>query len=310
MIRRVKQLIITAILLIFSSGVLYCDEGQGVAVIKGHSLIPYNTALKGFKRYLKEHGFDFKVTECSLEGKDQEDIEALLKSVALQNPKLILTLGTSATRIAQERIRDIPIVFTMVLSPERSGISPPGVSMDIPFEKKLKKLRLIVPHIKTIGMVYSPDTIALYEELSRICGKLGFGLCAREIRSQKDFPKALKEISREIDCFFMIPDPKIYFRKSVEYLLVVCLKRKIPVVGLSAAYVKAGALVAFDCDYEDLGEQAAELALRTLSGKASGIARIERPREVTFSLNLLTAKRMKIQIAKSIIKETHQVFGK
>jgi len=67
----------------------------------------------------------------------------------------------------------------------------------------------------------------------------------------------------------MVADTKIYFPKSIEHLLREGLSRKIPVIGLSSSYTKAGSLISFDCDYEDLGRQTAEFALRILAGERS-----------------------------------------
>jgi putative ABC transport system substrate-binding protein len=181
--------------------------------------------------------------------------------------------------------------------------------MDVPLETKLTNVKQILPHAKKIGMVYSSDTISLYKEAASLCGRLGFDLCAKRIDSQKGFAGAFKDMAKEIDCFFMIADSKIYFPKLVEYLLLESLRQKMPVVGLSSAYVKAGALVAFDCDYEDLGAQAGELAVRILAGKGSGVTQIVRPREVHLSVNLLAAKRMDLDIDSTIISRAHEVFG-
>ncbi|MDY6954416.1 MAG: ABC transporter substrate binding protein, partial [Thermodesulfobacteriota bacterium] len=153
-------------------------------------------------------------------------------------------------------------------------------------------------------------TLLLYEEALNACATLGLDLFAESIASQKDFPDAFKDLAKDIDSFLMIPDSKIYFPRLVEFLLLESLKQKIPVVGLSSAYVKAGALVAFDCDYEDLGDQAGELALSILAGKASGLARILRPRKVHLSLNLMAAKRMEVVIDSAIIERAHEVYGK
>jgi len=306
---RMKQLIVAAVLLVFSGGIGYSDEAPSIAVIKGQSIAPYGKALWGFKKHIKGRGFDARVIEYGLEGKKGGELERLSKGIKSHNPKLVLTLGTPATRFARETMGTIPVVFAMVLSPERSGILAPGISMDVPFETKLTNLKQILPHANRIGMIYSSETISSYEEAANTCAKLGFDLFAKRIDSQKDFTGAFKDMAKEIDSFVMIPDSKIYFPKLVEYLLLESLREKIPVVGLSSAYAKAGALVAFDCDYENLGEQAGELALRILAGKASAVTQIVRPREVNLSLNLLAAKRLEVEIDPTIIGRAHEVFG-
>ena len=159
-------------------------------------------------------------------------------------------------------------------------------------------------------MIYSPKSSWRYEETTEACKELGVQLIGRKIESGKEFTGALKEISRQIDCFLMIPDSKIYFPKSVEYLLLESLREKIPVVGLSSRYTKAGALFSFDCDYNDLGRQAANIALKIFNGENPADIKPVKPRKINLSLNIITAKRMRIKIPPRIIKEASEVFGK
>jgi len=82
------------------------------------------------------------------------------------------------------------------------------------------------------------------------------------------------------------------------------------VVGLSSTYVRAGALISFDCDYEDLGRQAAELALGKLERERKVDTRFVRPRKVKFFLNQLTAEILGINIPPEMIEQASEVFGK
>jgi putative ABC transport system substrate-binding protein len=122
-------------------------------------------------------------------------------------------------------------------------------------------------------------------------------------------PDAFKELWRQIDCFLIIPDSRVYSAKSVEYLLVEAFRKTIPVIGLSSSYTKAGALISFECDYEDLGEQAAEIALKILNGEDPAKIKYLGPKKINFSLNLLAAQRLDIKISSDVIKEAKEVFG-
>jgi len=59
-----------------------------------------------------------------------------------------------------------------------------------------------------------------------------------------------------------------------------------------------------DCDYEDTGRQAAEMALRILSGRRPKI-RIQSPRRFTDTINLHTARLLglKIKIDPGILED-------
>jgi putative ABC transport system substrate-binding protein len=234
----------------------------------------------------------------------------LSKAIEPKRPDLILTMGTNATRIAQDMVTDVPVIFTMVLDPHRSGISVSGVSMDITYETKLETLKEIIPNKTKIGVIYSPQSTSSYEELLKVSRNLGFDVAGIEISSEKEFPKAIRTIFETADCFLMLPDPKIYFPKSIQHLLHESMKSGIPTIGLSSTYTRAGALISFDCDYRDLGKQAADLALERLAADKPQQTEFIKPRKAEFSINLLVAERLGIRFSSKIIKQASEVFGK
>jgi putative tryptophan/tyrosine transport system substrate-binding protein len=109
--------------------------------------------------------------------------------------------------------------------------------------------------------------------------------------------------------FPYISDPNIYLPKATEFLLLEALQKKVPVVGLSSSYTKAGAITAFDCDYDDLGKQAAELILKIINADPVAVKETIAPRKIKFSLNLKVAERLEIAVPPEIINEAGEVFG-
>jgi putative ABC transport system substrate-binding protein len=307
-----RKLIIGILLFGFTTGLAYPNQKIVIMAVRSGNIPagPYGAALTGFCSYLDSHEIKPRVVEHDFGHEGQDSIVSLLSEIQVNKPELVFTMGTPATKAAQSSIKDIPLVFTMVLDPKRSGISVSGVSMDIPYEMILENLKKILPGKMKIGVIYSSQSASMYEEVHRASEKFGFQLMAEKIDSEKEFPDAIKALSRQMDCFLMLPDPKIYFPKSVEYLLRKSLGSNFATVGLSSAYTRAGALVSFDCDYKDLGKQTAELALEILAGQALTKTKIIGPRKVTFSLNLLVAERLKIEIPPQIVKEASEVFGK
>ena len=305
-----KKIIIYILLFISaSSTVCHSDEEEIIAVIKSRNIIQYNTALRGFKNYLIRAGIDARVIEYNIEGKREDGLMKIFEEIELSKPSLVLTLGTSATKIAKEMIKDVPVVFTMVLNPEGSKISPPGVVMDIHPEIELKNLRRILPDAKVIGLIYSNNSISTYKEISQVSGQFSFQLIGKKINSGNEFSKALDDIFWQTDCFLMTPDSKIYFPKSVEYLLQEGLRKKIPVVGFSSHCTQAGAIISFECDYEDLGRQTAEYVLRMLAGEELVNLKFIKPRKIIFSLNLIVAQRLGVKVPSEVIKKAYMVFG-
>jgi len=281
-----------------------------IAVVLSDNIQPYNDAVKGFKNYLSQRKTNIKTVDYALNEYKENELTGVVDKILSNKQNLIFTIGTYATKAIQKSARDTSVVFAMVLTPDKVGVSPPGVIMDIPSAVKFDNLKKILPSVRKVGFIYSADSLSLFEEAVEAGNKFGFQIIGKRIDSGKEFPSAFEDIAGQIDCFLMVADAKIYFPKSVEYLLRESCDRNIPVVGLSSNYVKAGALVSFDCDYEDLGEQAAELALKIMEDGGSLNAQFVTPRKVKFALNLRVVEMLDIKIPAGVLKEASEVFGK
>ncbi len=294
--------------LIFPTAWCHAAGRVVVSVVFSSDIEAYQQAWSGFEKFLGEKKVSLWVSEYNL--KEEEPVEVYSR-INKERPDIVFTLGTKASKLAKEKIKDIPVVFCMVFNPKKIvDLNITGVSMEIPDEKKLQLIKRILPDGKNLGVIYSPISTLRYKKMSQTYRDFGLQLIGRKIDSGKELPEALEEISRQIDCFLMIPDSKIYFPKSVEYLLLESLRKKFPVVGLSSLYTKAGALFSFDCDYNDLGRQAAEITLKILNKEKPSNIKPAIPRKTNLSLNLIAAERMGIEIPSQIIKEASEVFGK
>lgn len=302
-----KKIRLIVLFLLISA--IWCDAANrvSISVIYSSDIQPYKEAWIGFKSYLAEKNVDLWVSKYVLREQEPEIITEQLKD---EKPEIIFTLGTKATKFAQQNFKNIPIVFSLVLDPEKV-ITPniTGVLMDIPAKIQLEQIKQIFTEKRKIGLVYSENSLGKYNEIVRVSNEMGISLFAKKISSEKELPEALQEMSWQIDFFMMLADTKIYFPESVKYLLLESLRQKFPVIGLSKFYTKAGAIVSFDCDYQDLGRQASEITLRILNGEKPSDIQPVPPRKINYSLNLTTAKRLGIKFSSPVIQQATEIYG-
>ncbi len=296
------------LILILSSNWCFASTQANVSVIFSSDLDPYQQTWDGIKEVFEEEKVSLIYSEFYLE---RQKPDLIFRQIAEKNPDVVFTIGPQASKLVKNKIKDTPVVFSLVLNPEEIiNTNITGVSLDIPITVKLKYIKRILPDVKKIGVIFSSKSIPLYKEILQGCKEMGFQLIGKEIRSGKEFKDAFEDISRQVDSFMMIPDTEIYFQQSIKYLLLEGLRKKLSVIGLSSAYTKAGALVSFDNSYSDIGKQAGEIALRVLEGEKPENISPASPRTVQFSLNLIVAERLGITIPPDIIKESSEVFGK
>ncbi len=267
----------------------------------------YRQAWNGFKNELAAENVGISASEFVLGSGDPRSVSAEINRL---KPDLALTFGTKASRLATESLVGTPVIFCMVIDPTgmfRSNAA--GIMMEVSPETKLQMVRRILPGVRRVGTVYSSETFLSYAKLLEQCGQMGISLVARKVEAESDLADAVREVARKSDCFLMLPDTKIYTPASVKAVLLESLRAKFPVIGLSSHYTKAGALFSLDSDYNEVGRQAAEIAVRIMRGEDPRNIAPALPRKCRLSVNLAVAQRMGIGIPPKVLKEAIEVYG-
>jgi putative tryptophan/tyrosine transport system substrate-binding protein len=304
---RTKKILLSLVLLIITWSQCWAADRALVSVIYSSDIEPYLQSWMGVKEFFKEKKVALWFTEYFLQDNNPQKI---VDQITAEKPDIIFAIGTKAAKLAEQSFKNKPIVYSMVLNPEKlTGKNMAGVLLDIPVKMQLESLQKVLPEAKKIGVVYSIDSTDRVAELDQICAELGLQLVKRKVNDERELPAALTDTTWQINCLLMIPDAKIYFPQSVKYLLLESLRQKFPVIGLSKYHSKSGALLSIDCDYVDLGRQSGEIALRILNGEKPADIKPVKPRKTSFSINLSTAARLDIKFSPEIIKNTNNVFG-
>lgn len=271
-----------------------------VAVLRSTEAPPFDEVLEGFRDYLRQKNTPINI-EIPHEGQTVED---------RGNLKLIFALGSEALVKARAQNPDIPIVAGMILKKEDIQATPhaTGVFLEHPAKTQLTRMRRILPNARRIGVVYSrEENLEFIEKAKGILAQMGLQLIAQEVSGPRELPAALENLANTADVLWGISDQVVLTRLTAKPILLFSFRNRIPFIGLSHAWTKAGALYSLDRDYHDLGRQCGELAYRVLKGeKAVAITPIA-PRKVTYSLNLKTAQRMKLDISPSV-PQAEQVY--
>ena len=119
---------------------------------------------------------------------------------------------------------------------------------------------------------------------------------------------ALRKLMAEVDVIWTVADGRVITTETTPALILASLRQRMPLIGLSVAHVRAGALAALYCDYEDVGEQAAMLALRVLRGEPPASLRPTQPRRVGLALNLRTAEHLGLNVPPDVVSEAEETM--
>jgi putative tryptophan/tyrosine transport system substrate-binding protein len=137
---------------------------------------------------------------------------------------------------------------------------------------------------------------------------MGLEIVARRVASPAEIPAALNALSSTADALWGIADDVVLTPETARAMILASLRTRIPFVGMSMQWAKAGAVYALDRDYADLGAQTADLAVRLLDGAPARAPEVIRPRKVTYALNMRSAELMKIAIPATAVRGALEVF--
>jgi putative ABC transport system substrate-binding protein len=295
---------IFVLLIVFARGGVHpAEAGNEIVIIKTNQKIPqYNIPAETYKKALS-----YPIRELDIGG-DLNKGRGLIGQMKQNKPKLIFTIGDKATFLAKEGFSDVPIVFSMVLNWKLLGLSEnkniTGISLDVPPESQFTQLKLVVPNVARIGVIYSPEASQeLIERAREISVGLGIELVRVQVTSDKEVKKAWDGIKNKIDALWMVADPLVITQDNFEFLQKQTLRQRIPFMGYSENFVKAGALLSVSPDYETIGSQAASVTLQILEDKKEPRdIQITEPIGTVIALNKNTAKKLGLSLNDPILQ--------
>ena len=271
-----------------------------IAVIKGSTAKPFQQTLLSFKSSLIEKNPKFEFVEI-----------ALNKNIKLAHtPALVFALGSNAVKKALLKFSDTPLLATMITNANllNNKSNTTGILLRPSPLAQLKWHKKFLPNAKRVGVLFSPENSQQWvEKLKLAAKKTGLQIIAVPISSAKQLPSALKALSRNADSILGITDKTNYSGKTAKAILLFSFRNRIPFVGLSTAWAKAGALYALDWNYQALGHQSASAALQMLDGTTNSI-RLEQAYEPVYIINLKSASHFKLNINQQLINGAAKVY--
>ncbi len=238
---------------------------------------------------------------------DVSVIESQLLNKA--NADLIVAVGMKASELAAAQT-DIPVLATMVpragyeelLSHARSNISTRPISaiyLDQPWGRQIDFLRAAIPGRRRIGLLHSLNAPIDFARLHQDVAQRGGLLVAQPTLSASELFSSLESVLALSDVLLAVPDSMIYNSSSIRNILLTSYHHGIPLIGLSQAYVNAGALCAIFSTPEQL---AAQTSATVISFAQSGLLHEPQyPVDFTIAVNQQVARSLEIEFPSSAL---------
>jgi len=251
----------------------------------------FNDPLAGIKGSCKG---DINILNMSGNMSKGHQLSAEINS---KKPAVVVALGSKALNICKSDIKNIPVVFSMVLENEKPGGNITGVSLTIPMKMQLESFLSVAPKLKKVGIVYDPNkTGALVKAAKSAAGKLGLTIVEKAVADRSEVPNAIRSLKGVVDGLYLPPDRTVASYESMKFITLFTFENNLPFMVPTSRFVKRGALIALMTDFEKVGVQIGEMVNKILAGDSPASMPVEPPSVTVLVLNKKTAQTIGINI--------------
>lgn len=236
--------------------VICAAEDLRVLVVLSDNGAPYQTFYKTLS-----HKLPASIQTTVLE--HPEELYA-----AVPQADLIVAVGMKATELTMGKTT-IPVLAAMVpatgyedlLARQKHANRVSAIYLNQPWSRQLDFLHVLLPERRKIGLLYSPDTRIDLVRLRQDIAAHDGALITQPVRSAAQLFTSLEDVLAGCDVLLAVPDSMIYSSSNIRNILLTSYRHNVPLVGLSQAYVNAGALAAIFSTPEQLAEQTGDTVI-------------------------------------------------
>lgn len=210
-------------------------------------------------------------------------------------PQWVVAVGTAAHRAMQNLFADDPtpppllallvprLAYERAADPARlrAGLQS-AVFLDQPAARQIDLVRLAMPSLRNLGILLGAESKVLAPALERAGKERGINVVARQVGPEGLFA-ALQGLLPDVDALLAVPDPQVYSGQTAANILAATYRRRLPLIGFSPAYTRAGALVSLHSTPAQIGERGAEVLRQVIAGRS--LPPPQWPREFVVTVN-------------------------
>lgn len=223
---------------------------------------------------------------AAMEGiRTQIGAAANLKTVEVQDPgvnsvpsgtQAILALGVDALKKVAGWAPQIPVVGTMTMRADAaqftSSIANLGLAcLDVDPAALLAETGAVLK-ISRLGIVRNPARGGAYEtSLANRAKQMGWKTVVADCDDPARLLPEFISMKSKVDAVLTVPDSTLYNGATVKPLILASLEQRLPIIGFSSSFVRAGAAMGVYPDFRELGSQAAEVLKKSIAGHGAKI---------------------------------------
>jgi ABC-type uncharacterized transport system substrate-binding protein len=265
---------------------------EHVLVVLSHPHVAYAEVVAGMRAALAG-----KPGAPSLAVSTPEEFhESGSQAAGAPRAALIVTVGARAAREVAAARPAVPVLQTLLprlafeeIAASAAGAETPrrlsAIYLDQPYARQFELIRTALPHVRRVAVLLGPASQVQEREILGAAREKGLDVAVAKVLEASDLFRVLGGVLDGVDALLAVADPLVYNDRTIHHLLLTTYHYKVPVIGLSRAYVEAGAVIALYSTPEQIGRQAAEMLLEPLAGSPAALPPPRHPKYFTVSVN-------------------------
>lgn len=261
--------------------------------------------------------------ECRWAERRHDRLPALAAELLERDVDVIVTAGTRATRAARQVTRTVPIVFVaggepvedgLVASVARPGGNVTGLSVPSDVEMARQRLAALAQarlHLERVAVLANPDNPSHEQTLRQLDGTaagLAVDVQPRAARSVEEIECVFDTMTREKTTGVVVL-PDALFAIHARWLVDLAAQHQMPAVYGARSFVEAGGLMAVHGDTAEVIRRLAALVARVLAGGPPATMPVQRFSHTELTVNLGTARKLGLQMTRSLLTRAAVVIG-
>ncbi|MCK4586780.1 MAG: hypothetical protein KAU29_05535 [Gammaproteobacteria bacterium] len=249
------------ILLLFMPSLSY-GENLNITLIPSSNSDAYTTTIEYIKTTIKKYsGNSIKTRTIAIEDVYTE------KDSLPDTTDLFLPIGQRALQETLKYSKGTPVLsslisesdFLRIISKEtipNKALNIGAIYIDQPLRRHLLFSRLVVPNANRLGFIVSSGNRKTIRTLNSIVDNDIHHI--ELLNPGNNIISTLSLVLDDSDVVIALPDPIIFNLRTTRNILLSTYRKRVPIIGFSKSYVKAGALAAIYSTPESIGKQTGE----------------------------------------------------
>jgi len=264
-------------------------DSPAVTVVGAMAVEAHRSAIDGIRAALSKSALEIRVVDLSRLGAERSRVERF----AEPGTRVIVAIGTEALQLVAAQRSNVPVISTMLLrgaSPNKTG-GPDGafspvatIVLDVPIPALLARLKQVFPGKTRLGIIRNTNAAGwTAAELEIRAQQQGFTVRVVDCLGAEQLLATFLTLKGQVDFVWCLPDGVLYNSATIKPLILASIENRLPLIGFSESFARAGAAIGVYPDFRDVGVQTGEIVLQIAGGQA--VRALEGPRKVRLALN-------------------------